>query len=62
MASKEIQQIVDKLTVIDDTFFHKLVEDYVIKMTIVCVLVVLFYSFFKVRHSLWYRYYALLFV
>ncbi len=27
MASKETQQIVDKLTVMDDTFFHKLAED-----------------------------------
>lgn len=27
MASKEIQEIVDRLTAMDDTFFHKLVED-----------------------------------
>lgn len=27
MASKEIQEIVDWLTAMDDTFFHKLVED-----------------------------------
>lgn len=27
MASKETQQIVDNLTVMDDTFFHKLAED-----------------------------------
>ena len=27
MASKETQEIVDKLTAMEDTFFHKLVED-----------------------------------
>lgn len=27
MASKEIQEIVDQLTAMEDTFFHKLVED-----------------------------------
>ena len=27
MASKETQEIIDKLTAMEDTFFHKLVED-----------------------------------